>query len=167
MNISDICTQGVKSCSPKDSVATAAALMWECDCGAVPVLDGAGKLVGVITDRDICIAVATRRQYASEIPVGDVMSGMLVSCKYEDAAQEALRLMREHQIRRLPILDEAGHLKGMVSVNDILLAVEKLKVKAPKEALLQEVMVTLMAISQHRSPRGLAVAEPMTVMPGA
>ncbi|MBI3856789.1 MAG: CBS domain-containing protein, partial [Planctomycetes bacterium] len=127
MNISEICTRGVKSCRPQDDLAAAAAIMWERDCGAVPVLDEAGKLVGVITDRDICIAVATRKRLASEIPVVEVMSGKAVACRTGDSIQEALRLMREARIRRLPILDEKGALKGIVSVNDIILAVRDLK----------------------------------------
>lgn len=157
MNISDVCTKGVKSCNAQDNLATAAGIMWECDCGAVPVLSDAGKLIGVVTDRDICIAVATRRRLAAEIPVSEVMSGKVVSCRFGDSVKEALRIMREAQIRRLPVLDEKGSLQGIVSVNDILLAVRELPAKAAKEALLQDVMVTLMAISQHRGPHTLQV----------
>lgn len=167
MNISDICTRGVKNCYPGTDLATAAAIMWECDCGAVPVLDDVGKLVGMITDRDICIAVATRRRLASEIPVQEVMSGSVVSCRIGDSVKEALRIMREARIRRLPILDEKGVLKGIVSVNDIILAVQNLTVKSAKEALLQEIMVTLMAISQHRSPHGMQLAGIRSMVPSA
>jgi CBS domain-containing protein len=153
MNISDICTSAVRYCRPEDSVSLAASLMWDGDCGAVPVVNEAGRLVGVITDRDICIAVATCRRYASEIPVREVMSGKVVSCKPEDSVKEALRIMRDEQLRRLPVLDGKGILRGIVTVNDIILAAKDVPMKAAREALTQDVMLTLMAISQHRKPR--------------
>lgn len=167
MNIIDICTKAVRFCRPQDNVAAAASVMWECDCGAIPVLDDAGKLIGVITDRDICIAVATRKQYAHDIPVSEVMSGMVISCKTGDPVKEALRLMREAKIRRLPVLDDKGMLRGIVSVNDIILAAHDVKVKAVKEALLQEIMLTLMAISQHHKPRAEQPAGARVLVPGA
>ncbi len=160
MIISELCTRGVKSCRPNDNLATAASIMWEGDCGAVPVVNEAGKLVGVITDRDICIAVGTRRNLAADIPVRDVMSGKVVSCSTGDNVKDALQVMRNAQIRRLPVLDENGSLKGIVSVNDIIRAVQNLSSKAAKEALLQEVILTLMAISQHHSSRDLEVSGP-------
>jgi len=167
MIISELCTRGVKSCRPEDSLATAAAIMWEGDCGAVPVVSLEGNLVGVITDRDVCIAVGTRRNLAADIPVAQVMSGKVVSCRTGDAVKDVLRLMRESQIRRLPVLDEKGHLKGIVTVNDIIRAVQGMAGKGPKEALLQEVILTLMAISQHRSPHGLEVSAPKTLVKSA
>lgn len=167
MKISEICTRGIRSCYPDTDLAAAAAAMWDCDCGAVPVLDDSGKLVGIITDRDICIAVATRRRLASDIPVKEVMSGNVMSCRLEDSAKDALRIMREAQVRRLPILDAEGRLKGMVSVNDIILAVRDCKVKAVKEALLQDVILTLMAISQHRQPHAMQLADIRAMVPCA
>jgi CBS domain-containing protein len=167
MIISDICTKAVRYCRPQDSLSLAASLMWDCDCGAVPVVDEAGKLVGIITDRDICIAVATSRQYAADIPVSEVMSGKVVSCKPGDSVKEALRTMRDVQLRRLPVLDEKGILRGIVSVNDIMLAVRDIPMKAAREALTQEVMMTLMAISQHRKPREKKAAGAGTLTPSA
>jgi len=158
MIISELCTRGVKSCLPEDNLATAAGIMWECDCGAVPVLSREGRLVGVITDRDICIAVGTRKTVASDIPVSEVMSGKVVSCRARDGAKDALRVMRDAQIRRLPVLDEKGSLKGIISVNDIIRAVLGMAEGQMKAAFLQEIMLTLMAISQHRSAHGLEPA---------
>ena len=147
--------------------ATAAAIMWNHDSGSVPVLEPDGKLVGIVTDRDICIAVATRRRLASEIPVNEVMSGRVVACKFGDSVKEALRKMREAQIRRIPILDEAGRLKGIVSVADIIQAVRELKAQAPREALMQEIILTLMAISQRQAPHALQLAGVQAMVPGA
>jgi CBS domain-containing protein len=165
MNIADICTKNVRTCHPESDIAAAAVIMWETDCGAVPVLDDGGKLVGVVTDRDISIAVATRKNLAAETPVKDVMSGKVATCGIGDSVQGALKIMREAQIRRLPVLDENGKLRGMVSVNDIILAIRETKTKAVKEALLQEVTLTLMAISQNRRPHGMALAESRSMLP--
>jgi CBS-domain-containing membrane protein len=157
----------MKFCAPEDDLAAAAAILWECDCGAVPVLDGDGKLLGVITDRDICMAVATRKRLASEIPVREVMSGNLSSCQVGASVKEALHLMREAEIGRLPILDENGHFKGIVTLSDILTAVRDMRPQAAKEALLQELMMTLMATSQRRQPHAMQLAGVRAMVPGA
>ena|SRR5579863_3447086 len=167
MIISEICTRGARFCGPRDPLAAAAEIMWDCDCGAVPVLDESGRLRGVITDRDICIAVATRKRLASEIPVEEVMSGNVTSCTLETPVAETLRLMREARLRRIPVLDERGALKGMVTVGDIIRAVRDLRPSAGREALLQEIMLTLMAISQHQAPHALQLAEMRAMVPGA
>jgi len=158
MNIADLCTRDLRSCRPETNLAEVVSILWERDCGAVPVLDGNGRFVGVITDRDVCVAVGTRGRLASEIAVKDVMSGKVACCRLGDSAKEALRIMREAQIRRLPVLDENGILQGMVTVGDIIRAIRDSKAKKGQDALLQEVILTLMAISQRHSPRGLQVA---------
>ncbi len=167
MIISDICTNAVRYCRPEDNLATAASVMWSCDCGAVPVVDGMSRLVGVVTDRDVCIALARFKQHAWEVPVCEVMAGQRASCKPGDSAKEALRIMRENQLRRLPVVDEKGALRGIVSVNDIVRAVRALPVKSAREALTQDAMMTLMAISQHRKPRQKRAAKSGNLAPGA
>jgi CBS domain-containing protein len=167
MKVMDVCTRKVKVCRPDSDLAAAAQIMWDFDCGAVPVLDARDRLIGVITDRDICIAVATRKRLASEIPVKEIMSGTVVSCRLGDTLKEALRIMREAQIRRLPVLDEEGNLKGILAANDLILAIRDSKNKAEREALLPEVMMTLMSISQHRQPKREELAEIRAMVPGA
>jgi CBS domain-containing protein len=167
MDISEIRTRGVNFCGPKDTLATAAELMWNCDCGAIPVLGVSGKLEGVITDRDICLALATRKAVAPDVHVEEVMSGRLDSCTTGDTVSHVLGIMREAQLRRIPILDLQGLYKGMVSVNDILEGVRNLQCRATREALLQETMLTLMAISQRHQPHSLQLAEIRAMVPGA
>lgn len=166
MNISEVRIEGVRFCRPSDTLTAAAGVIWHHDCGAVPVLDEADRLAGVVTDRDIAIAVATRGREASETTVGEVMSGTVVSCRYRDSVREVLRIMRDAQVRRLPVLDERGALTGMVSVRDIIRAVRELPAKALREGLLQEIILTLMAISQHHTPSTLELAESRAMIPG-
>lgn len=120
MLVEELMTREVEACRPESSLAEAAGAMWRRDCGAVPVLDGGGGLVGIITDRDICMALATRHAYASEVSVAEVMAREVVSCTPEDDVREALEVMRERQLRRLPVVDSRGRLAGILSVADVL-----------------------------------------------
>ena len=120
MMVSDLMTREVEACRPGQSLAEAAGLMWRRDCGAVPVVDEGGAVVGIITDRDICMALASRRAYAFEVAVGEVMSRDVVTCTPEDDAEEALEVMRRRQVRRLPVVDAHGRLLGMITETDVL-----------------------------------------------
>lgn len=162
MMVQDICTREAKSCTPATNLAEAAKILWESDCGIVPVIDEGRKLVGVITDRDICMAVATRNKLASGIRVGEVMSGEVHFCRPDEPVRDALHTMREAQIRRLPVVDGRRTLVGILSVNDAVLASRAAQGKAA-EALIQDIMLTLMAISEHRQGKALQQAEPRTM----
>jgi CBS domain-containing protein len=120
MIVEDLMTREVESCRPEASLAEAAAVMWRRDCGAVPVVGGDGGVDGIITDRDICMALATRRAYASDVRVEEVMSREVVTCAPEDDAEEALEVLSERQLRRLPVVDGKGRLVGILSLADVL-----------------------------------------------
>lgn len=120
MLVEDLMTREVEACRPEDSLAEAAAVMWRRDCGAVPVVGEGGGVAGIITDRDICMALATRRAYASDVRVEEVMARGVVTCTPEDDADEALELMREKQLRRLPVVDGRGQLAGILSLADVV-----------------------------------------------
>src|SRR5262245_39849072 len=98
MKVADIMTKDVKLCDPNTNLAAATEILWCTDCGALPVLDADGELVGLITDRDICIALGTRNGKASELFVRDVAAKPVFTCLPEDDIHEALKLMREHRI---------------------------------------------------------------------
>ena len=121
MKVKDIMTSDVKSCAEDTNLATAAKIMWEGDCGAVPVTDNQQKVLGMITDRDICIAAATRSRAEWEIPVGDVISKTLHACAPGDDVRAALATMKTKKVRRLPVLGTDGRLMGIVSIHDIAL----------------------------------------------
>ena len=147
MRVQEIMVSSPLTCGPQANLGEVANLMWKGDCGVVPVTDSAGKLLGVITDRDICIAAATKDRapshiYANELPRGDVFS-----CRPEDETQTALKAMREHRVRRLPVTAADGTLLGIVSINDILLAAGG---KADVSAA--DVLDTFKVICGHRPP---------------
>ena len=121
MRVRDLQTSDVQAVNPDTNLAAAAQIMWECDCGVVPVIDHDRNLVGMITDRDIAIAATTRSAAPADIPVRDVMSrGQLYSCRPDDDVRAALRTMGERRVRRLPVTDRENHLVGIVSLNDLV-----------------------------------------------
>jgi CBS domain-containing protein len=140
MRIAEFMTQGVYTVHAHETLDKAAGVMWEHDCGAVPVVGHDGRVVAMITDRDVCMAAYTQGKPLSEISVSSAMSHHCVSCNAEESAQAAERMMRQHQVRRLPVVDDMGHLVGIVSLNDIVLEA------ATKPA---DMAVTLAAICRH------------------
>ena len=119
MKVKDIMTTNVRKCFTSDSLATAAQLMWEHDCGCVPVLNEDARVVGMITDRDICMAAFFQGTPLSGIKVSTVMSRQLFDCTSDDDLSAAERIMREKKVRRLPVLHQDGRLVGLVSLSDI------------------------------------------------
>jgi CBS domain-containing protein len=116
MNIRDVMTPNPRTVSPNDSIQSAARVMRDEDTGVVPVVDN-GKPVGVITDRDIVVrAVADNRELNR--PVRDIVTTELVAVHPDMSVQEATELMSEHQVRRLPVIDN-NRLVGIVSIGDI------------------------------------------------
>lgn len=117
--VQDAMTREVARCYPSDSLNRAAQLMWEHDCGAVPVVDHDDKLIGMLTDRDICMAAYTRGGSLSELSVSAAMSTHLHSCKPTDSLRSLMDTMAKHQVRRVPVVSEEGRLLGIVSLADI------------------------------------------------
>ena len=120
MKAKDVMTAAPRTCTRATSLAAAAALMLDGDCGILPVVDD-GKLVGVVTDRDMSIALATRDQRASQVTVGEVVHTPVYACGPEDDVHAALATMKEHRVRRLPVEGFGGTVLGIISMNDILL----------------------------------------------
>lgn len=93
--------------------------MWDNDCGSVPVVDEAGSAIAMITDRDICMAAYTQGRALGEISVASAMSSGLVAVHETDELEVAEALMREHQVRRLPVIDAKRRPVGVVSLSDL------------------------------------------------
>jgi len=124
--VRDIMTAEVQTCRSYESLNAAAQKMWETDVGAIPVLDDKGRVVGMLTDRDICMAAYTQGRPLSEIVIAESMSGTIVTCGPGDNVARAEQLMRDNAIRRLPVVDEERHVVGIVSMNDFARAVSRL-----------------------------------------
>lgn len=116
--VSTIMSSDPKTCSPSDSLTRAAQIMWDGDCGAVPVVNSDGALVGIITDRDICMASYTRGQLPSALDVGSTMAKTVYRVAPSDSIAGVAALMGRYQVRRLPVVDE-GRLVGIVSLADL------------------------------------------------
>src|SRR6476620_551477 len=121
MKVQELMTTNAITCSLDTNLAAAAGLMWDNDCGSLPVTNDDGKVIGLITDRDICIAVATRQRLASEIPVSEVITGEVWACAPQDGIQNLLQTMRHARVRRLPVISDDGKLQGIVSISDVVL----------------------------------------------
>ncbi len=150
MKVRDIMTGEVASCRPESDLASAAMVMWKHDCGAVPVVNGAGVIVGMITDRDICMAVAFNERAAAEITIDEIVSGKVYTCQPDDEVENALQIMSDQKLRRLPVTDEAGTLCGILSINDVILQSKRGESKKGKHVAHKDVMRTLKALGQHR-----------------
>jgi CBS domain-containing protein len=119
MKVSDLMTSNVASCKMDHSLACSARIMWERDCGCVPIVDGDDRVVGMITDRDICMAALTRGEALGEIPVHVAATKSVTTVTVDAAIEVAEALMQERQVRRVPVVDRNGRLKGILSMNDI------------------------------------------------
>jgi CBS domain-containing protein len=147
MHVKELMNSQVAWCSPEDSLQRAAQRMWEGDFGAMPVVDAEGGVIGMITDRDICIAAYTQGCRLSEGQVKSAMSHEVQTCKASDSVGFAEELMRKYQVRRLPVL-EAGKLVGILSINDVAHAAAG---DQGTKSALQALGVTLARICEPRS----------------
>jgi CBS domain-containing protein len=120
MKVRELMTADVKFCRPETTLTDAVKLMWERDCGVLPVVMSDGTVSGMITDRDACIAMTTRGQTGDRIAVRDVSAGHCYTCSPDDEVTAALHRMKAHKVRRLPVVDAAGRLNGILSLNDVL-----------------------------------------------
>jgi len=117
-NVRSLMTTHVQTCGEEDSLARAAQLMWEADCGSVPVLENS-QIVGLITDRDVCMASYTQGRPPAEMRVGNVMSRRVYTCSVDDSVGSALSLMAQQLVRRLPVTGQDGRLEGMLALADV------------------------------------------------
>ena len=122
--------------------------MWDNDCGVIPVTDDDGRVVGMITDRDICMAAYIRGKAPQIIQVSEVMAKEVFSCNSDDLLSTAERIMNEKQVRRVPVLDGDNSLVGVLSLNDIARYAVTTK---KKNGLERDLVHTLARICQPRS----------------
>jgi CBS domain-containing protein len=122
MKVQEVMTAPARSCRPSTTIVEAARTMWDNDCGSLPVLDEDGAPAGIITDRDICMALARKNRFPGNVAVREVMSAHPFVCQPDDEVGEALATMAARQVRRLPVVNGGGRLVGIVSLSDIAAA---------------------------------------------
>ncbi len=121
MKIRDVMTPEVATVTADESASEALERLFAHDCGILPVVDTAGEVTTVVTDRDIAIALAMRDRPASRVEISEVTHDQLVSCGPDDEVGEVLESLATHQLRRMPVVDGA-RLVGIVSINDLIRA---------------------------------------------
>jgi CBS domain-containing protein len=152
MHLKDVMSQPVVTCPVTSTLDVPARLMWEFDCGVIPLTDDEGRLGGIITDRDICIAALTQGKPLHEIPVAGAMAAYAAVCHAEETVEAAERLMKSAQVRRVPVVDGEGRPVGLVSLNDLA----RLAVHARRSGVDREFVQTMATICRPR-PRAGAI----------
>lgn len=147
MQIAQLMTTDIQTCRQTDTLDRAAKLMWDHDIGALAVLDDAGMLIGVVTDRDACMAALMAGQPLHELRVSTAMSTHVVTCRPDDTVRAVAALMARHKIRRIPVVDDDQHPIGIVSLNDLALASAR-----GRDIPRTEIADTLASICAHREP---------------
>lgn len=151
MNVDQIMSRNPATCSPQETLDVAAARMWDRDVGILPVVDAEGRVVAVVTDRDVAMAAYTQDRRLRELQVSVAMSKQLFACRPNDALIEAEEVMRSQQVRRLPVLD-GGKLLGVISLNDLAREAEREVGHKGRQVRPDEVSATLAAIGEPRRP---------------
>lgn len=150
MNVADLMTREVRSCRANDSVQSAARIMWENDCGAVPIVDGDERVIGMITDRDACMAAYTQGQPLWNIVISSAMSDQVHVVREADPIDVVETLMRNARVRRAPVVDGNGRLRGIVSMSDLARHVHRSNGRKPDGLGAATIVQTLATICEPR-----------------
>lgn len=153
MKIAEIMTRDVHTCTPTDTLATAAQIMWENDCGSVPVVDREGRLVGIITDRDLAMAAQLQGVALRETSVLSAMARDVKACSPQDTPATVQAMMQQYRIRRLPVLDAERRVVGIVTLGDLAYIMSSQQTLGGDGMTWTSIAHTLAAVSAPRIPR--------------
>ena len=150
-------TRHVQTCRPEDLLSDAARLMRDHDCGCLPVTRGSGSelLVGMVTDRDICMAALLRGKALQELRVRDAMVREVRACNGGDEVAEAEAIMREAHLRRLPVVDRSDRLIGLLSLTDLAReAARQRDLRRPRISMTEvgDVLATICQVTPRATP---------------
>jgi predicted transcriptional regulator len=145
MRVEEIMTRAVFTSDTHADLESIARVMWDHDCGYVPIVNDEDKLTGVVTDRDIAMAAYNQGKRLAEIPVAEVMAKHVHSCEPSASVELAHQIMRSAEIRRLPVVDQAGKLVGLVTWSDLFAAAQRESNASAAAALTKQVIQTLEA----------------------
>jgi CBS domain-containing protein len=149
MLVQEIMTTPVVACQSNETLNVAAQKMWDHDCGAIPIVNDKGKLVGIVTDRDVCMAAYTQARPLHELPIHIAMSKEILSVRPEQDIAEVEELMTAKQVRRIPVVDADGKPIAIVSISDIIRNAVRPAVQL--KGGVAKVMQTLASLSKPRN----------------
>lgn len=158
MKVQDVMTSPAHSCTPDASLAAAAQAMKDYGCGALPVLDNTGRPIGILTDRDVCLAVALQNRFPAAIKVREVMTCNPFTCSPGTDLGYAVNVMAQGHFRRLPVVDRNGRLVGILSSSDVLASVQE--ARTAETPLLLKLVAASRPASGSRSRRQWSAAPP-------
>jgi len=151
MKVKDLMTTEVKSCAEYSTLNTAAQIMWDHDIGCVPIVDKESHVIGMLTDRDICMSAYIQGLPLTGALVTSAMSKEVCSCRPEDDIAAAEKLMREKQVHRLPVVNAERRLVGLISLNDIAReAAQESQMRKPRQVSDAEVAQVIASVCSPR-----------------
>jgi CBS domain-containing protein len=151
MKVQDLMSRDVRTCGKRADLAAVGRMMADGKWDAIPVVEPQGRVLGLITDRDISLALAERPKRAAEVRVEEVLSGPVYCCRTTDDIRDALETMQERKVVHLPVLDESGKVVGLLSLDELALASKPLMVVGDSDVSYADVAATLKAVSvDHR-----------------
>ena len=151
MQVQDWMTRDVRTCTPETTLNDASYQMWCGDCGVLPVVSGDQTVVGVITDRDVCMSACLRGTTLKDLKVGDAMSPTVFSCQPTDSIEDVIRCMGDHQVRRVPVVDGRGRLVGILAANDLARRIVGLTDERSRARLTPRFVEALASIGETRA----------------
>jgi len=152
MKVREVMNHDVVVCGMETDLSKAGEMMAAAGCGILPIVDAQGKVIGVITDRDICLALATADRKASAMKVREVSGGKVFSCHQGNDVRDALRIMADYRVRRLPVMTDEGRLEGILCLDDIALKAQAFETEAFSGPFFSDIATTLRAVCEPRQP---------------
>jgi len=153
MDVQTIMTPNPFVATRHSTLADVAKIMADHEIGVVPIVDAGERVVGILTDRDLCKAIASMNRPPAEIAAIELASKPVVCCDAHDDLASALKIMRQRHIRRLPVVDERGQLRGILSIDDVVLRSEDERESGGSPVSFGDAVMTLKAIYGNRGSR--------------
>jgi CBS-domain-containing membrane protein len=151
MKVRDLMTSDVKSCREYNTLNTAARMMWEHDVGCLPIVDHENHILGMLTDRDVCMSSYIQGAPLTGALVTSAMSKEVFSCRPDDELASVERLMRKRQVHRVPVVDAQGCLAAIIPLNDLAReAAKESQSKKPRRVSDAEITETIAAVCAPR-----------------
>jgi CBS domain-containing protein len=157
MMVSQLMGRNLATCRPQDSLHDAAGKMWEQDIGCLPVIDAEDRVIGIVTDRDICMAAYTQGRSLSAALVDSAMTHQIFCCLPTARVEDAEAIMSAHRVRRVAVTDARRHLLGVLSMNDIAREFARERPYKTPEVAADTFVSTFAAICEPRQARDITV----------